>query len=115
MWVELGCEKSRGGLEDLVGAAQLAHLTAQAAQLFSLLAAQQLFAFAGVGFCLAHPLAQRLGVDAQITGYVGDRAAGLKDQPGTAVQQLLGVLPRFVPWLWRISFSQDKILVSESP
>jgi hypothetical protein len=52
--------KSRGGLEDLVGAAQLAHLSSQAPQLLALLAGQQLGALAGVGFCLAHPAAQGL-------------------------------------------------------
>lgn len=82
MWVELGRGKSRGGLEDFVGPAQLAHL-----------AAQQLLAFAGIGFGLAHPFAQRLGWNAEIAGYVGGRAAGLKDEAGASVKQLLGVLP----------------------
>ena len=50
MWVELGCEKNRSGLEDLIRPAQLTHLTAQAAQLFSILAAQQLIALAKIGF-----------------------------------------------------------------
>lgn len=115
MWVELGREKSRGGLEDFVGPAQLAHLAAQAAQLLTLLAAQQLLAFAGIGFGLAHPFAQRLGRNTEIAGYVGDRAAGLKDEAGASVKQLLGVLPLSWAWLRRISIPQDKILVSESP
>jgi len=56
----------------------------------ALLAAQQLGALAGIGFCLAHPLAQGL-VDAQVAGYVGDRATGLGDHPGAAIEQLIGV------------------------
>jgi len=108
-------EKRRGRLEDLVGPTQLAHLAAQAAQLLTLLAAQQLLALAGVGFGLTHPFAQRLGRNAEIAGYVGDRAAGLKDEAGASVKQLPRGTSSVVAWLRRISIPQDKILVSESP
>jgi hypothetical protein len=77
--------------EDLVGTAQLAHLTAEATQLLALLAGQQLFAFAGVRLSL-YSLAQRLVVDAEIARHMGDRPAGLQDEPSASVKQLLGVL-----------------------
>jgi len=40
-----------------------------------LLGAQQILALAGVGFCLSHPLAQHLVVDAQVARDLGDRTA----------------------------------------
>jgi hypothetical protein len=83
---ELGGEKRGSALKDLVGSAQLAHLTAQLFQLIALLGAQQVLADAGVGLGFAHPLAQRLVVDAQVAGYVGNGAAGLKDHPGAAIE-----------------------------
>jgi hypothetical protein len=66
-------EESRGCLEDLVGAAQLAHLGAELAQLSGLLAAHPR-AFAVIDFGLADPLAQCLrAADAQLRGYGADR------------------------------------------
>jgi hypothetical protein len=106
--------KRRSGFEDLVGTAQFAHLAAQLLQLLALLAAQQLGALAGVSFGLAHPLAQGLGVDADVAGNVGDGPAGVEDHPGAAVQQLIGVL--LLSWHGLgVPFFQVGILVSESP
>lgn len=85
--------KRRGALEDLVGSAQLAVLALQRLQALALVSAQQLRPLALIGFGLTHPFAQRLVVDAEVARYVGDGATGLEDHPGTALQQLFGVLP----------------------
>lgn len=114
MWVELGGEKRRSALENFVGAAQFAVVLAQLRQLLALLAAQQLLTLAGIGFALAHPLAQCLVMDAQVTGYVGNGAAGLGDHPGAAIEQLVWVL--LLSWHGLgVPFFQVGILVSGSP
>jgi len=89
-WVELGGEKRPGGLQDLVGPAQLAVLALQRLQALTLFAAEQLGALAFIRFGLPHPLAQGLVGDAEISCYVGDRAAGVEDDPGAAIEQLSG-------------------------
>lgn len=58
-------EKHRGGLENLVGLLQLAVLTLERLQTLALTAGQLRRAAAGVGLGPAHPLAQRLLVDAE--------------------------------------------------
>ena len=83
-------------------------------QLLALLAAQQLLALAFIGFGLSHPLAQGLVVDAEVAGYVGDRAAGVEDHPGTAIEQLFGVFR--LSWHGLIgSLPPGGILASRSP
>src|SRR5690606_13946439 len=67
-----------------------------------------------VGFGLAHPLAQRLVVDAEITGYVGDGTTGLEDHPGAALQQPFGVLSSSCHGLIG-SLPPGGILASRSP
>jgi hypothetical protein len=112
--VELGGEKGRRRLQDVLGPAQLSHLTAQGLQLLALCGAQQVLADAGVGLCPSHPLAQGLVVDAKVAGYMGDGAAGVGDHPGTAIEQLIGVF--LLSWHGLgVPFFQVEILVSGSP
>jgi Integrase core domain len=92
--VELLGEKHARRLQDLVRSAQLEVLLPQPLDLLALLAGRQLRPQALVGLRLAHPLAQRLGVDPEITGDVRDRTAALKGKPHPALEQLLWVLPR---------------------
>lgn len=56
------------------------------------LARQQVSALGGLGLDLADSLSERLGVDAQVAGDLGDRAIGLKDEPDAAIGQTDGVL-----------------------
>jgi hypothetical protein len=59
-------------------------------------------------------LPQRLVVDAEVAGYVGDGAAGLGNHPGTAIEQLIGVF--LLSWHGLgVPFFQVVILVSGSP
>ena len=52
-------------------------------------AGQAIAARAGVGLGLAHPVPQRLAVDAEVLGDMRDRAAGIKDEPDRALTQLV--------------------------
>ena len=53
-------------------------------------------------------------VDAEVAGYVGNRAAGVKDHPGAAIEQLIGVF--LLSWHGLgVPFFQVGILVSRSP
>jgi hypothetical protein len=90
--VELLREKHAGGLEDLVGLAQLAVLTLQRLQALTLIARQAILAHAGVSFGLAHPQPQRFLVDAQIARDVRDRTLRLEHEPHRALFELVGVL-----------------------
>src|ERR1019366_10617082 len=83
-------KKHRRRLQDLVRAAQLVVLLAQRLDLLALLAAQPLTA-TRIDLGLAHPLAQRLRVDPQISSDMRNRPAALKRQPNTAIQQLLWI------------------------
>src|SRR5215207_7288686 len=91
--VELGREKHRGGLEDLVGPAQLVDLFAQLLDLLALGRGRQIRAQALVSLHLAQPPAQRLRRHAEVLGDVRDRATALQDQASAAVEQLRRVLP----------------------
>jgi hypothetical protein len=71
--------------KDLVRPAQLILLAAQPADLLALLDAQQLRPRATVCLRAAHPLAKRLGMDAQIVDDVRDRPVALQRQPHTAL------------------------------
>jgi hypothetical protein len=75
--------------KDLVRPAQLillaAQPAAQPADLLALLDAQQLRPRATVCLRAAHPLAKRLGMDAQIVDDVRDRPVALQRQPHTAL------------------------------
>src|SRR5207302_7852064 len=83
--VELLGKKHGGRFQDLVRAAQVMHLATQLADLLALLAGQQIGALAAVGLRLAHTLAQRLRVDAQIRSDVRDRPLGLEHEPDAAL------------------------------
>src|SRR5215207_4329079 len=91
--VELGREKHRGGLEDLVGPAQLVDLFAQLLDLLALGRGRQIRAQALVSLHLAQPPAQRLRRHAEVLSDVRDRATALQDQASAAVEQLRRVLP----------------------
>src|SRR6202167_1447176 len=69
-------------------------LTAQLLDLLALLAAQQVLALALISLSAPHIFAQRLRIDAQVSGDVGNRAAGLEHKSRATLQQLLGILPR---------------------
>src|SRR5436190_22895050 len=71
-------EKHAGGLEDLFRLAQLAHLTLERLHPLALVAGQAIAAAAGIRFELAHRLAQRLVMDAQIGRYMRDRPTALE-------------------------------------
>jgi hypothetical protein len=75
--------------------------------LLTLLAAQKVLALALIGFRAAHPFAQRLGINAQVSSDMSDRASGLEHQPRAALQQLLGILPRSCH-ARRLSFPADE-------
>lgn len=64
--------KSRGGLENLAGPAQLGVLLAQSGEFLLLGAGQPVVAFASVGLVLADPVAQGLVVHAQVPGHLPD-------------------------------------------
>lgn len=53
-------------------------------------------------------------VDAEVSRYVGDGATGVEDHPGTAIQQLFGVLPLSCHGLIG-SLPPGGILASRSP
>src|ERR671918_605011 len=74
--VEFPREETRGGLEDLVGPAQLADLALQLGDAPTLLAGHP-GTGAAVDLGLAHPAAQGLAADAQLAGHAGDRAEPL--------------------------------------
>jgi hypothetical protein len=67
-------KKNRGGLEDLVGAPQLLDLAVERLQPLALVAGEQIGSLALVGFGLADPAAQRLALDAEVLGDLGDRS-----------------------------------------
>jgi hypothetical protein len=81
-------------LEDLVGLAQFAVLTLQRLQPLALIRRQAIAARALVGLGLAHPLPQRLTVDAEVLGDMRDRPTAFKDKPHRAFAQLIGVFLR---------------------
>jgi hypothetical protein len=98
--VELGREKRARRLEDLIGTAQLADLAFQLGDAL-LLNSGHTGPLAGVDLGLAHPVAQRLAVDAELVGDADDRAglptgllADLEHHPHGTVTKLLGILPR---------------------
>jgi hypothetical protein len=97
--------KRRRRLEDVVGAAQFAHLAAQGLQLL---------AFSFIGLCPSHPLAEGLVVDAEVARHLGDRTSGVGDHPGTAIEQLIGVFLLSCHGLG-VPFLQGGSLVSGSP
>src|SRR5215210_133840 len=113
-WAHLLGEIHARSPQDLVGLTQLAHLALQALQPLALLRGQAIAARAMVGLALAHPLTQRLAVDAEILGDMRDRAAALGDEPHRALAQLVRVLLR---GRHRRSPSspQDKILAWRTP
>jgi hypothetical protein len=86
--------KNRGGLEDLVGLAQLAHLALELLEALALGGRQAITSLAGVGLRLAHPLTQRLVLDAEIARHMRDRPAGLEDEADGALLQFVGILLR---------------------
>jgi hypothetical protein len=94
VWVELAGEKHARRLEDLIRTPRVRDLTAQLLDLLALLAAQQVLALALISFSAPHIFAQRLRLDAQVAGDVGNRAAGLEHKSRATLQQLLGILPR---------------------
>jgi hypothetical protein len=90
--VELLGEKHRGGLDDLVGLPELAHLALERLHALALVAGQAIVAAAGISLGLAHPLAQRLAVDAQVGRDVRDRAAALEREAHRSLTQLVRIL-----------------------
>ncbi len=86
-------QKNRG-VEYLVGTPQLLDLALERFEALALGVGEQLRPPAGVGLGLAHPPAQGLVVDAEISRYVRDRAAGLKDEANGSLAELVGVLLR---------------------
>jgi hypothetical protein len=86
--------KNRGGLEDLVGAPQLLDLAVERLQPLALAAREQVGSPALVGFGLADPAAQRLALDAEVLGDLGDRAVRFKREADASLSQLVGVLLR---------------------
>src|ERR1017187_7966409 len=118
VWIELAREKHAGGLQDLVGSAQLRNLPAEGLYLLPLVAAQNVLAPTLIRFYLAHVFAQRLGCDAQVSPNMRDRAPRLEHQPRRALEQLLGILPHSwhdrrlllppgKPWLRSLRQTQD--------
>jgi hypothetical protein len=89
VWIELAREKHAGGLQDLIGSAQLGDLTAKGLDLLALLAGQNILAPILVSFCLTDVFAERLRLDAEIPRDVRDRAHRLEHQTHPTVKQLL--------------------------
>src|SRR5215213_8485719 len=114
LWTHFLREIHARSPQDLVGLAQLAHLALQALEPLALIRGQAIAARTVVGLGLAHPLTQRLPVDAEILGDMRDRAAALHDEPHRAFTQLVGILSR---GRHRRSPSspQDEILASRTP
>ena len=85
--------KHAGSLQDLVRTAKLEDLFAKRFDLLSLRRRGQIRSQTFVRLDLTHVPPQRLRRDAEIPGDLRDRPTGLEHQPGTALQQLLWVLP----------------------
>jgi ABC-type amino acid transport substrate-binding protein len=89
--------KPRGSKADLVGPAQLAVVTLELLHPFTFLAGQP-GAITGIDLGLAHPVAQRLGADAQLLGHPAHRAVALTLFGG----RLEDEADRSLPQLWWI-------------
>src|SRR5665647_2778635 len=109
--VEFAGEKHARRLEDLVAAAQVAHLTAQGHELAALGGGQPIGTATVVGLVLAHPHPQGLGVQAQITRARGERAFGLPGDPDAALSELGRILRG--SWHGSDSFLQDQVILEE--
>jgi len=84
-------KNTEGGLQDLVRLAQLTHLAAECLELLTLAARQLIAARAGIGLGPAHPCAQRLRADTEISRYLRDRSARLEHESHRPLTQLVGV------------------------
>ncbi|GIF96567.1 hypothetical protein Cci01nite_16610 [Catellatospora citrea] len=86
--------KSRGGLEDFVGSAQLSVLSAQPAQFLGLDGGGLVQALTVIGLVLTDPAAKRLGMHAELLGQALDHrlGVGLPVEPHSALAQLVRVL-----------------------
>lgn len=87
-------KKTEAALRISLARPQLLDLVLQGLQSFSLIAGEQVGPPALVGFGLADPAAQRLALDPEVLGNLGDRAIGFKRETDASLPQLLGVLPR---------------------
>lgn len=88
--------KSRGGLQDLVGSAQLGVLFAQPAQFLDLVGGGPVEALTVIGLVLADPVTQRFGMHTELLGQTLDHrfGVGLPVEPHRTLAQLVRVLTR---------------------
>jgi hypothetical protein len=112
--VELLGENTLADFRISFARSQLEVLLPQPLDLLALLAGRQIRPQALVGLGLAHPLAQRLGMDPEITSDVRDRTAitraNLTPRTSSSSGYFLGL-----DMALRISSPQDSILGSRSP
>lgn len=94
---------------------QLPVLALERLQALSLITDDQVLTLGLVGFGLADPAAQRLALDAEVLGDLGDRAVRFKREADASLPQLVGGTASVLAFAEVLLAGGRNVLLSESP